>query len=236
MNMQDKKRCAAIVLAAGKGKRMGTAVAKQYMELAGKPLIYYALKAFQDSQIMDTIVLVAGGGGGFFLEDEIVGEKELSQKKVVGEGGGGGYDSVWQGLKALREDPETAYVFIHDGARPFVDEAILTRGYKTVEQFAACVAGMPSKDTVKLVDEDAFAVNTPERKYVWTVQTPQIFEKNLITEAYSRLMQEEHTQVTDDAMAVELMMKTPVKLFEGSYENIKITTPEDLKVAEAFLR
>ena len=105
-----------------------------------------------------------------------------------------------------------------------------------MEQFAACVAGIPSKDTVKLVDENAFAVNTPERKYVWTVQTPQIFEKNLITEAYSRLMQEEHIQVTDDAMAVELMMKMPVKLFEGSYENIKITTPEDLKIAEAFLR
>ena len=236
MNMQDKKRCAAIVLAAGKGKRMGTAVAKQYMELAGKPLIYYALKAFQDSQIMDTIVLVAEEGEVSYVQDEIVGKYDLSKVHAVVEGGAERYDSVWQGLKALREDPETAYVFIHDGARPFVDDAILRRGYETVEQFAACVAGMPSKDTVKLVDEDAFAVNTPERKYVWTVQTPQIFEKNLITEAYSRLMQEEHTQVTDDAMAVELMMKTPVKLFEGSYENIKITTPEDLKIAEAFLR
>lgn len=235
MDMQDKKRCAAIVLAAGQGKRMGSAIQKQYIEMGGKPLIYYALKTFQDSQIIDTVVLVVGEGQVDYAQDEIVKKYGISKVDAVIEGGAERYDSVWQGLQVLRKDPETAYVFIHDGARPFLDEAVLIRGYETVERFRACVAGMPSKDTVKLVDEETFAVNTPQRKFVWTVQTPQIFEKELITEAYSRLMRQEHIQVTDDAMAVELMMKVPVKLFPGSYENIKITTPEDLKVAGVFL-
>lgn len=236
MESQDKKWCVAIMLAAGQGKRMESAVKKQYIELDGKPLIYYALKTFQDSEIIDEIILVVGEGQVSYAREEIVEKYGISKVSTVVEGGAERYDSVWQGLKAIEEDQEAAFVFIHDGARPFVDEAVLRRGYESVKQFRACVAGMPSKDTVKLVDEDTFAVNTPERKYVWTVQTPQIFEKNLIVEAYARLMQEEHAQVTDDAMAVELMMKVPVKLFEGSYENIKITTPEDLRVAGAFLK
>jgi 2-C-methyl-D-erythritol 4-phosphate cytidylyltransferase len=95
---------------------------------------------------------------------------------------------------------------------------------------------MPSKDTVKLVDENACAVQTPERAYVWTVQTPQVFECNLITNAYSLLMQSDEIKVTDDAMVVEQMLRIPVKMFEGSYRNVKLTTPEDLDVAESFLK
>lgn len=117
----------------------------------------------------------------------------------------------------------------------FVDEQILTRGYENVEKFGACVAGMPSKDTVKLVDEDQFAVNTPPRKLIWAVQTPQIFKADLIENAYAKLMEEVPDNITDDAMVVEQMMKVPVKLYEGSYENIKITTPEDLEIAKVFL-
>ena len=113
---------------------------------------------------------------------------------------------------------------------------MLERAYDTVSRYRACVAGMPSKDTVKIVDEDGYAVNTPERKYVWNVQTPQVFETQLITEAYSRMMKKESIQVTDDAMAVEQEMQVPVKLFEGSYMNIKITTPEDLETARSFLK
>ena len=117
----------------------------------------------------------------------------------------------------------------------YVNEEILRRGYDCAERFRACVAGMPSKDTVKLADKNDFAVSTPERKYVWTIQTPQIFEKDLIVDAYSKLMGEEHSDVTDDAMAVERTMGVPVKMFRGSYENIKITTPEDLSIAKVFL-
>lgn len=240
--MRNKKRCTAVVLSAGQGKRMGASVQKQYIELEGKPIIYYTLKAFQESEVIDDIVLVVGKNQIPYVNDEIVRKYHFTKVDTIVEGGKERYDSVWQGLKAIagREDGlaatiQDSYVFIHDGARLFVNEDILKRGYETVDEFGACVAGMPSKDTVKLIDDNGFAVNTPERKYVWTVQTPQIFKTSLIIEAYSRLMREECINVTDDAMVVEQMMGMPVKLFEGSYENIKITTPEDLEIAEVFL-
>ena len=238
---KSHKKCTAIVLSAGQGKRMGTSVPKQYIEIFGKPIIYYTLKTFQNSQIIDSIVLVVGGGQEQFAKEEIVEKYHFTKVTAIVAGGAERYDSVWQGLKAIRdgkvEDTDgDGYVFIHDGARMFVDEATLKRGYETVLKHRACVAGMPSKDTVKVVDEEGFAVQTPQRKYVWTVQTPQIFETSLITEAYSRLMREQCIDVTDDAMVVEQMMELPVRLFEASYENIKITTPEDLEIAEGFLK
>lgn len=233
---ENKKPCVAVVLAAGQGKRMGTSVQKQYIELEGKPLIYYALRTFQESEIIDAVVLVVGKGQVSYAENEIRLKYDFSKVRAIVEGGKERYDSVWKGLKAVDLKQEDSYIFIHDGARPFVDEGILRRGYETVERFRACVAGVPSKDTVKVADQDGFAVNTPERKYVWIIQTPQVFERSLIMEAYARLMEEEHADVTDDAMAVERMMKLPVKMFEGSYQNVKITTPEDLEIAKVFLR
>lgn len=248
---QPHKHCTAIVLSAGQGTRMGSAVQKQYIELEGKPVIYYTLSAFQDSGIIDDIILVVGSGQEQFVREEIVERYQFTKVAAIAAGGAERYDSVWQGLKAVQnvkaaaqaeaaESSQAAdrdsYVFIHDGARMFVDEEIIRRGYETVLAYRACVAGMPSKDTVKIVDDDAFALQTPQRKYVWTVQTPQVFETSLITEAYARLMQEPDIAVTDDAMVVEQMLGSPVRLFEGSYENIKITTPEDLEIAKGFLR
>lgn len=238
--MESKKHCTAIVLSAGQGRRMGTAVQKQYIELLGRPVIFYTLSAFQNSSIIDDIILVVGHGQEDYVYSEIVRKYGFTKVKAIVPGGEERYASVWQGLKvakngALGEEGKQGYTFIHDGARPFVDDAILKRAYETVEKTRACVAGMPSKDTVKLVDDEQFASTTPQRKYVWTVQTPQVFETGLITEAYSRLMKEEVINVTDDAMVVEQMMKRPVKLFEGAYENIKITTPEDLEIVRLFL-
>ena len=136
----------------------------------------------------------------------------------------------------MRIPNRDGYVFIHDGARPFVDEAILRRAYDTVLQHGACVVGMPSKDTIKVVNTDGFAEETPDRAYLWQVQTPQVFEVPLIQEAYRKLGESGVTRVTDDAMVAELMLGTKVKLAEGSYENIKITTPEDLPIAELFVK
>lgn len=240
MKKEEKKNCTAIVLSAGQGKRMGTSVQKQYIELQGKPIIYYTLSVFQKSEIIDDIILVVGKDQLKYVQEEIVRKYHFTKVKTVVEGGHERYDSVWQGLKAREYDKyyeniQDGYVFIHDGARPFVDEEMLERAYDTVRKYKACVAGVPSKDTIKLINEEQFAVTTPERKYVWAVQTPQVFEKTLIFEAYARLMEEECVHVTDDAMAVEQMMHLPVKLFEGSYENIKITTPEDLDIARIFL-
>lgn len=235
------KNCTAIVLSAGQGKRMGSGIQKQYIELEGKPVIYYTLKVFQDSEIIDSIILVVGAGQEQFAREEIVERYHFTKVTVIVAGGAERYDSVWEGLKAIRDGKagdmnREGYVFIHDGARMFVDDAILRRGYETVTKYRACVAGMPSKDTIKIVDDSVFAIQTPKRKYVWTVQTPQIFEISLITEAYSKLMREQFIDVTDDATVVEQMLKLPVRLFEGSYENIKITTPEDLEIAKGFLK
>lgn len=230
-----KEHCTAIVLAAGQGRRMGSQVQKQYLELEGKPLLYYSLRAFEVSDIIDDIILVAGKGQEEYVRTEIAEKYHITKVQKIVSGGRERYDSVWQGLKAAETEKTKGYIFIHDGARPFVDEEIIKRGYETVLKYRACASGMPCKDTIKLVDDKQFAKETPERKYVWLVQTPQVFEKPLIIEAYSRLMREENIQVTDDAMVVEQMLKLPVKLFEGAYKNIKITTPEDMETARGFL-
>lgn len=229
-----KKKCSAVILSAGQGRRMGTAVQKQYIELEGKPIIYYTLKTFEESDLIDEIILVVGQGQETFVRKNIIEHYGFTKIRAVVCGGKERYNSVWEGLKVL--DGQDGYVFIHDGARMFVDEEILKRGYETVKQCRACVAGMPSKDTVKIVDENLIVKKTPPRKNVWNIQTPQVFENSLIIEAYSRLMKEEDRNVTDDAMVVEQMMNIPVKVFEASYENIKITTPEDLEVALEFLK
>ena len=236
-----KKKCVAIVLSAGQGKRMGSKVQKQYIELCKKPIICYCLETFEQSEIIDDVIMVVGEGQEEYVSEEIIKKYQFQKVRAIVSGGKERYDSVWNGLKAIRDgvagdDAKDGYVFIHDGARPFVDAEILRRAYTCVEENRACVAGMPSKDTVKIVDEEQFAVTTPVRKHVWIVQTPQVFETKLITLAYGKLMEHEKENVTDDAMVVEQEMHIPVKLFEGSYRNIKITTPEDLDTARGFIR
>ena len=227
-----KKHCIAIVLAGGQGKRMGTEVQKQYLDIAGKPLLYYSLHAFQKSNIIDEIVLVVGKGQEEYCKTEIVEKYHITKVHAIVEGGKERYHSVWNGLQKT----DDGYVFIHDGARPFVTEDILMRVYDEVQKFKACVVGMPVKDTIKISDAEGFVDATPQRSRVWMIQTPQVFETVLIKEAYRRLMEEERSDVTDDAMVAELMLGVKVKLVEGSYENIKITTPEDLDIGEIFVK
>ncbi len=241
-----KKRCTAIVLAAGSGSRMKSDVAKQYMLLRGKPLLWYALQAVEESAVIDDCILVTGAEDIMYVKDEIVERYGFRKVDRIIAGGKERYDSVYQALRVIAEDGmrvpnRDGFLFIHDGARPFLTEAILRRNYEAVERFRACVTGMPVKDTIKIADRDGFAAQTPDRSLVWQIQTPQVFEGALILEAYDRLQQEKDRlaadgiRITDDAMVVETLMGLPVKLVEGSYENIKITTPEDLLTAEAFL-
>lgn len=229
----QKKKCTAIVLAAGQGKRMGTKVQKQYLEIEGKPVLYYSLHAFEKSAIIDEIVLVVGENQVEYCYSEIVLKYGFDKVKTVVEGGAERYHSVWNGLQEVDDD---SYVFIHDGARPFVDEEILNRAYKDVEKCKACVVGMPVKDTIKLADREGYVKETPDRSLLWMIQTPQVFETSLVKKAYAILMEQSDIQVTDDAMVVEQMLGHKVKLTKGSYENIKITTPEDLDIAEIFVK
>ncbi len=231
-------RITAIVLAAGQGKRMGSAIHKQYLLLRDKPVLYYSLKVFEDSQI-DDIILVVGKGEQKFCENEILNKYGFHKVRAIVEGGKERYHSVANGIRAISWDCQ--YILIHDGARPFVDNEIVDRVIDEVQISKACVAGMPVKDTIKISDEDGYILKTPTRSSVWQVQTPQAFDRNVIADAYSNLLSEEENMsaagitVTDDAMVVEYFMKIPVKLIQGSYKNIKITTPEDLRIAEILL-
>ena len=228
----EKKRCTAIVLAAGRGSRMGTKIQKQYLEIGGRPVLYYSLAAFEASAVIDDVVLVVGEGQEAYCREEIVEKYHFTKVHTITPGGSERYESVYKALCVIRDE---GYVFIHDGARPFVTEEIIGRAYEAVCGHRACVVGMPSKDTIKVADEAGYSRETPDRSYLWCIQTPQVFETALVKDAYARLMQEPCVQVTDDAMVVEQMLGLPVKLVEGSYRNIKITTPEDMAVAEAFL-
>lgn len=240
----EKKCCTAIVLAAGSGSRMKSDTAKQFMPLAGKPLVWYSLQVLEQSEIIDDCILVTGESDIPYVRERIVEKYDFRKVSAVVAGGGERWESVCHGLAALSQKPLNArgYVFIHDGARPLLTEQIIRSTYEAALQYHACAAAVPSKDTVKLADEAGFAVATPDRRRVWTVQTPQVFDACLIIRAYEKLEKKaraegrENIAVTDDASVVELFTNCPVKMAEGSYQNIKITTPEDLKIAEAFLR
>ena len=233
------KKCTAIVLSAGRGSRMGTDTPKQYLDLCGRPVLYYCLKAFQDSFI-DEIIIVAAKDDFSYIKEEITDKYGITKASSMAEGGAQRYDSVLNGLRAVEESD---YVFIHDGARPFVDGEMLARAYETVSKFGTAIVAVPSKDTVKITDEKGVAVDTPDRSSVWLMQTPQVFLFKEIKEAYERMAAQKNedesgsaVKITDDAMVMELFGTLPVHVSPGSYRNIKITTPEDMLIADAFLR
>ena len=228
----EKQKYAAIVLAAGSGKRMNSKVHKQYLIIQDRPVLYYSLKAFEDSAV-DEIVLVVGKGEEEFCRKVIVDKYGISKVKAIVEGGKERYHSVFEGLK---QTSDADYVLIHDGARPFVNQDIIRRCMQEVQKYQACVVGMPVKDTIKIADEEGYAKQTPDRKNVWMIQTPQTFSYALIYEAYEEMLKTEDTAITDDAMVLERIKGKKSKLIEGSYRNIKITTPEDLLIANVYLQ
>lgn len=231
-------KATAIILAGGRGKRMNSNVPKQFLMLDNKPILYYSLKAFEDSFI-DSVVLVASEDDMEYCQKEIVEKYGFHKVDKIVSGGKERYHSVLNGIKAVTESD---YIFIHDGARPFVTEDMLHRLLDCAVKDKACVAAMPVKDTIKIADESGYIASTPKRDLVWTIQTPQVFSYELIKEAYLLLEKNEYfllekeISITDDAMVVETLLGEKVKLVEGSYRNIKITTPEDMGVAEGFLR
>ena len=228
-----QERNTAIVLAAGQGKRMHSRIQKQFLEIGHRPILYYSLECFQKSPLIQEIILVTSEEMISYCKREIVERYNFTKVTKVIAGGRERYDSVYQGLLACED---CNYVFIHDGARPFITEEILERGIFGVQETGACAIGMPSKDTIKISDKDGFIQSTPDRSQVWSIQTPQIFAYPLIRSAHESLRKKDMSGVTDDAMVVEQEKGTKIRLVEGSYQNIKITTPEDLDVAETFLK
>jgi 2-C-methyl-D-erythritol 4-phosphate cytidylyltransferase len=224
----------AIVLAAGQGRRMNSSVAKQYLMLRDKPVIYYSLKAFEASNV-DEIILVTGEGQVDYCRKEIIERYQIKKVAKILEGGTQRYDSVF---KALVKAESTGYVLIHDGARPFITVKLIDMMIDCVKEYKACIIGMPVKETIKVVDETGVIIATPNRDALWTAQTPQAFDYSLIKKAYDLFYQEKDrksTSITDDAMLYENYCKQPVKMLNGDYNNIKLTTPEDLILAEQIL-
>ena len=221
----------AIVLAGGSGKRMGTAVKKQYLELKGRPVLAYSLCLFEKSPLIREIILVTSKEEMAYCREHILAKYGISKAVKIVEGGKERKDSVYAGLKAC-EDSD--YVFIHDGARPFVDDAMLERLLRDAGAYGASIAAMPVKDTIKIADAGQNIIDTPDRTCLWQAQTPQVFSYPLILSAYRKALKEQAAHLTDDASCVEYAGLGKVHLTPGSYENIKITTKEDLLLAEAI--
>lgn len=223
----------AIVLAAGKGRRMGTEIPKQFLYIHDKPVLFYSLNVFQQHNDIDEIVLVVSEEYKSYCIKEILEKYGITKVSAIVEGGAERYDSVIAGLSACSD---CKYILIHDGARPCITEEIIDRSLDAVRKYDACVVGMPSKDTVKIADDQGFISVTPPRKNVWNIQTPQVFSYELIYNAYQTMQRKGMAGVTDDAMVIELLDAAKIRLVEGSYENIKVTTPDDIKVLENLLK
>ncbi len=227
----------AIILSAGSGSRMKSDIPKQYMDIDGYPVIYYSLKAFEESDVR-SIVLVTGVDDVDYCRKEIVQKYNFKKVKAIVPGGNERYDSVYEGLKAAAG---ADYVMIHDGARPMITQDIIKRTISMTKEYRACVVGMPVKDTIRIIDENAFSKETPDRKTLWMMQTPQSFSYELLYRSYQTLYKDINSandvpQITDDAMVVEYGSGVKARIIEGSYENIKITTPEDISIAKTFLK
>ncbi len=226
----------AVILSAGRGKRMESDTPKQYMEIAGKPILYYSIRAFEDSAV-DSIILVTGASDVDYVNEEIVSRYGFKKVRSVVAGGKERYDSVYNGLKEARGLDDIEYVMIHDGARPFISRAVIEDCMENVKSKRACIAGMPVKDTIKVVDFDNKITDTPMRSTLWMAQTPQCFELKLAYESYDKMITSGKTEgVTDDAMVVETFGGVSSYMVEASYDNIKITTPSDIIIGENLLK
>lgn len=220
----------AIILAAGKGSRMGEKINKQYLSIKGYPILYYTLKAFSENDHIDEIIVVVAEDEMEYCKNHIIEKYNFSKVKSIVIGGNERQNSVLNGLMAVSS---CDIVLIHDGARPFIADSIINSGINYANCYGAAACGVIPKDTIKIKDSAGFSLETPEREALFCVQTPQIFKYDLILDCHKRI-HEEGIKVTDDTMVVE-RYGSRVYLYEGSYNNIKITTPEDLNLGKQIL-
>ena len=216
----------AIVLAAGSGSRMKSKTKKQFMEIKGKPVIWYSLFEFEKSRV-DEIILVTGKEDIDYCKKEIVEKYNLKKIKNVVAGGSERYESVYNGLKEVTGN----IVLINE---------IIERSIEGTIKSDACVVGVPVKDTIKRANKEGYIIDTPNRSELWITQTPQSFKTDLVKMAYKKMKEELEKgnttlNITDDAMVVEEFTTNQVRFVQGDYKNIKVTTPEDIDIAELFI-
>lgn len=221
-----------VIAAAGKGSRMGTTTNKQYMLLKGAPVLSYSLDFFEKLPVVNQIVVVCARDEVDYCKEEIIKRFKFNKVAAVVPGGQERQDSVWAGLQQLGAD--TDLVAVHDGARPVLSAEVLTRLLAEAREWGAAIPGIANRDTVKLGDRDGFVRQTLDRTSVYAIQTPQVFNYTELVTAYREAREEEFLG-TDDASLFERYIGR-VKIVPGDYNNIKITTPQDMIVAEALLR
>lgn len=227
--MADNLR--VVIAAAGQGSRMGIKTNKQFIMLNQKPVITYSLDFFEKQDAVDEIVVVTSAKELDFCRNEIIARNKYQKISAVLTGGQQRQDSVWSALQYLGQD--TDYVAVHDGARPLLSADVLNRLLEAAEDWGAAIPGVPSRDTIKMINKDSFVRQTLDRNVIYSIQTPQVFKFKELYTAY-KYAEEEGFYATDDAALFEKYIGQ-VKVVEGDYDNIKITTPLDLVIAQTLL-
>lgn len=225
-----KMKMGAVIVAAGQGSRMRSSISKQYLPLAGKPILIHTLSVFASHPEIAAITVVVPCGDEPMVR-EMAEQHGLGKIKHIVSGGAERQHSVLRGLETLRD--EVDLVFVHDAVRPFVTHAMISAAGVEAARHGAAVPAVPVKDTIKIVGAGGVVQTTPDRQSLWAVQTPQAFRISLLLQAYEQAGQDGFIG-TDDASLVE-RLGHPVKVVMGDYNNIKITTPEDLEWAEHYL-
>ncbi|MGL4607315.1 MAG: 2-C-methyl-D-erythritol 4-phosphate cytidylyltransferase [Eubacteriaceae bacterium] len=219
-----------IIPAAGQGRRMNAPINKQYLTIQGKPILAYTLDVFENCPLIDEIILVINIDEIKVCKQQVL--KPNGYKKVtLVEGGDTRQKSVYEGLRSV--DAKAEIVMIHDGARPIIHEDIIVKSIFETKEHKATVVGVPAKNTIKVIKGKGFVDYTPNRDLLVEIQTPQTFTYDLLKQAHEKAI-EEGVEGTDDAFLVERICH-PVKIVHGHYNNIKITTPEDLIIAESII-
>ncbi len=218
-----------LIVAAGSGKRMGSNIPKQFLPLCGRPVLSYTIEAFENSPCIDEIIIVTNEDNVGYVKDEIA--AGFKKVKSVVKGGSERQYSVYNGLCAVSENCKT--VLIHDGVRPFISGECIKNIIEETEKHGCCILAVPVKDTIKISDKDGFIESTPDRAMLWQAQTPQAFKYDIIIKAHKKALDDGFLG-TDDAMLTE-REGYRTKLVMGSYENIKLTTPEDMRFGEEIL-
>lgn len=227
--MIDDKKISAVITAAGNGLRMKSDKAKPYIELKGRKILEICLDTIVSLEEIDQIIVVIRKDDENYLKDII---KKYHKKISYVFGKETRELSTYEGLKAV--DKNSKLVLTHDGVRPFASKELFEKVIKNLKEYKAVISAVKSKDTVKIVDENLLVKNTPLRKEVYNVQTPQAFDKELILDYYKKYIQSDFT-ITDDSQLFEIFSEEKIKVVEGEYSNIKMTTPEDLIFARGFL-
>ena len=220
-----------VIVSAGRGSRMKADINKQFLKLQNKEVIVHTIDKFYNNENIGEIIVVVREDEAEFFKINII-EKYGYKNIKIAFGGSERQDSVYNGLKMV--DENCKIVLIHDGARPFVNNETIDSAIESAKENKCVIVGVPVKDTIKVIDENNNVCDTPDRSTLWSIQTPQVFDYSLIMKAHEKA-REDNYYGTDDSMLMEYFGQK-VKVVEGSYNNIKITTPEDLKIGEEILR